>query len=128
MSSQLSENPEIGVEQLSGWDYFLKCLRHYADFTGRARRSEYWYFTLFSALVSFALSFGDMMIGLYSLEAGLGLLSGLYQSCDHHPLIGRFRAKIARCGAQWLVVPHLLHNHWDFRALILALPRFRTRR
>jgi len=106
MSSQLSENPEIGVEQLSGWDYFLKCLRHYADFTGRARRSEYWYFTLFSALVSFALSFGDMMIGLYSLEAGLGLLSGLFSLVIIIPSLAVFVRRLHDVGRSgwWFLI------------------------
>ena len=30
--------------------YFLYCLQHYAEFNGRARRSEYWYFVLFNLL------------------------------------------------------------------------------
>lgn len=37
--------------------YFLYCLQHYADFSGRARRSEYWFFVLFNFLVSFVLGF-----------------------------------------------------------------------
>ena len=37
--------------------WFLKCLRQYADFHGRARRKEYWYFTLFYLLFTIALSF-----------------------------------------------------------------------
>lgn len=37
--------------------WFLKCLRQYADFNGRARRKEYWYFTLFYLLFLIALSF-----------------------------------------------------------------------
>lgn len=32
------------------------CLGKYATFSGRASRSEYWYFVLFTALVSFALA------------------------------------------------------------------------
>ncbi len=32
------------------------CMRKYADFHGRARRSEYWYFSLFNFLISLALS------------------------------------------------------------------------
>ena len=32
------------------------CFRKYADFSGRASRSEYWYFALFIALVSTALT------------------------------------------------------------------------
>lgn len=27
--------------------WFVKCIRNYATFSGRARRAEYWYFTLF---------------------------------------------------------------------------------
>ena len=32
------------------------CFSKYADFSGRARRSEYWYFVLFSMIVSAVLS------------------------------------------------------------------------
>lgn len=32
--------------------WFFKCLRHYADFSGRAGRTEYWMFTLFSVIFS----------------------------------------------------------------------------
>ncbi len=32
-------------------DYVKTVFKKYADFKGRARRSEYWYFTLFNALV-----------------------------------------------------------------------------
>ena len=45
--------------------YFLYCLQHYADFNGRARRSEYWYFVLFNFIVS-------ILIGLL-----LGVIAGL---------------------------------------------------
>ena len=45
--------------------YFLYCLQHYADFTGRARRAEYWYFVLFNFIVS-------ILIGL-----SLGVIAGL---------------------------------------------------
>jgi uncharacterized membrane protein YhaH (DUF805 family) len=32
------------------------CLKHYADFDGRARRSEFWWFFLFCSLVTVALT------------------------------------------------------------------------
>ena len=35
--------------------YFLYCLKHYADFGGRARRSEYWYFQLFNFLIEIGI-------------------------------------------------------------------------
>jgi uncharacterized membrane protein YhaH (DUF805 family) len=42
--------------------WYLKVLRQYADFTGRARRREFWMFTLFNALI---------MIGLMILTGAL---------------------------------------------------------
>lgn len=35
--------------------WFIKCLKHYADFKGRARRKEYWYFTLFNCIFAMIL-------------------------------------------------------------------------
>jgi uncharacterized membrane protein YhaH (DUF805 family) len=36
--------------------YFLDVLKNkYALFNGRARRAEYWYFTLFNVIISFVL-------------------------------------------------------------------------
>jgi uncharacterized membrane protein YhaH (DUF805 family) len=32
-------------------DWYLKVLRQYADFDGRARRQEYWMYTLFNILI-----------------------------------------------------------------------------
>jgi len=38
--------------------YFLNALKnHYADFNGRARRAEYWYFFLFNVVISFVIGF-----------------------------------------------------------------------
>ena len=37
-------------------NYFLEALGKYAVFSGRARRSEYWYFVLFTCLIAFALA------------------------------------------------------------------------
>ncbi len=48
---------------MSGFDYFVKVLKNYTNFEGRARRSEYWYFTLFSIIISIVLSFADVAIG-----------------------------------------------------------------
>ncbi len=33
-------------------NYYLAVLKKYAEFNGRARRSEYWYFVLFNILIS----------------------------------------------------------------------------
>ncbi len=53
-----SVGPDVVEEDLSGWDYFTRCLgSRYVVFSGRARRSEYWYFTLFIALLMLCIMF-----------------------------------------------------------------------
>ncbi len=52
---------------------------HYADFTGRASRSEYWWFALFSILVSIGISIaraiaGDVVGGILGLLFVLALI------------------------------------------------------
>jgi len=44
--------------------YYLIVLKKYADFNGRARRSEYWYFALFNLLIYYLLIF----IGIYTFN------------------------------------------------------------
>jgi uncharacterized membrane protein YhaH (DUF805 family) len=55
------------------------CFRKYVDFGDRAKRSEYWYWTLFSIILSIfvsildAIEFGKIFAA-FSLVASLGLL------------------------------------------------------
>jgi uncharacterized membrane protein YhaH (DUF805 family) len=39
------------------------CFSKYVEFTGRARRSEFWYFVLFSLIVNAATSIIDLSVG-----------------------------------------------------------------
>ena len=53
-------------------DWYLKVVRdNYANFSGRARRSEYWYYALCNFLISLVLQVVDYFIGF-------GLLGGIY--------------------------------------------------
>ena len=38
------------IEQYNAIDWFMKAFRSYAKFSGRARRKEYWYFSLISSI------------------------------------------------------------------------------
>jgi len=44
-------------------NYYLKVLKQYADFNGRARRKEYWMFVLFNFIVGFLISITGGMMG-----------------------------------------------------------------
>jgi uncharacterized membrane protein YhaH (DUF805 family) len=61
---------------MNPFNYFIDVLKKYATFSGRARRSEYWYFILFSNLISFALLFLDGGLGTEFLSTifSLGVL------------------------------------------------------
>jgi uncharacterized membrane protein YhaH (DUF805 family) len=58
--------------------WYLDVLKKYAVFDGRARRSEYWFFNLFSFLIVLVLIFLDVYMASANPETGIGLLSGLY--------------------------------------------------
>ena len=53
-------------------NYFIGALKKYADFTGRARRQEYWMFVLIYMVINIVLA----VLGLELISAivGLGLL------------------------------------------------------
>lgn len=61
----------------NNFEYYKNAIKNkYAQFSGRARRSEYWYFVLFNFLISIAISIvasllgndiKDLASGLYSL-------------------------------------------------------------
>lgn len=43
-------SPSKPTEQYNAIDWCVKALRNYIKFSGRARRKEYWYFTLISSI------------------------------------------------------------------------------
>ena len=45
-------------------DYFIGALKKYADFTGRARRKEYWMFFLFYMIFYIGLIVIDVVLGM----------------------------------------------------------------
>ncbi len=58
--------------------YKQALLRNYATFSGRARRKEYWYFTLGNAIAALVLTMVDLGAGTFNEELEIGLFSGLY--------------------------------------------------
>lgn len=57
--------------------WYLDVLKKYAVFQSRARRKEYWMFTLFSMLIYIGLMIIEGILGMGS-EGGIGLLSLFY--------------------------------------------------
>lgn len=58
---------------------FVSVFRNWSNFSGRACRSEYWFFTLSVFLITLIVSLVEIMTGTYNEEIGYGPLSGLFQ-------------------------------------------------
>ena len=54
--------------------YYLKCLKKYADLSGRASRREYWHFFKINFLITMILG----VIARINPNAGLGMISLVY--------------------------------------------------
>lgn len=58
-------------------NWYIAVIKKYAVFAGRARRKEYWLFTLFNLLIAMGCGFLDGMLGMVG-SLGLGPIGGIY--------------------------------------------------
>ena len=58
--------------------WYLKVLNQYADFSGRARRMEYWMFVLFNVIFAFVATVIDNILGTAVEGVGYGMVYALY--------------------------------------------------
>ena len=65
--------------------WYLSVLKNYVDFDGRARRSEYWYFTLFNLAVCVVLALFDILV---SKIVGFQFLRAIYSLAVLLPALG----------------------------------------
>lgn len=82
-------------------NYWLDCLNKYAEFSGRARRAEYWMFTAFNILFSIGLQIVDVLLGTG------GILGGLFSLAILLPGLAVFVRRMhdtGRSGWWWLIL------------------------
>jgi len=58
---------------------FISVFTNWSNFSGRACRSEYWYFYLSVILIASILGFVEGYIGIFNEEMGYGPLTALFQ-------------------------------------------------
>ncbi len=58
--------------------WFFAAVKKYAVFKGRARRKEFWYFTLFYIIFSLIAGIVDALAGTQVPTMGIGLISIIY--------------------------------------------------
>ena len=73
-------NQDQSEEQFNMIDWFVKCLKNYANFTGRARRKEYWFFTLAYLICMIITLVIDAVLGSNGLLTVLFILAMIVPS------------------------------------------------
>lgn len=68
-------------------NWFLTVLKKYVVFSGRSGRPEFWWFTLIYVIVSLALGFVDLQLGLL-IAGGAGMLSTIFSLATLLPVLG----------------------------------------
>jgi uncharacterized membrane protein YhaH (DUF805 family) len=52
-------------------EWYIKCLKNYTVFSGRARRKEYWNFLLFNIVIGVLLALIDSQVGTSGILLGI---------------------------------------------------------
>ena len=89
-------------------EWYVKCIKQYATFTGRARRTEFWMFALANFLIA-------ILIGLIGFILNTDILSSLYSLLVLVPNIAvgvRRLHDIGKCGWWHLIVLIPIVNLW----------------
>ena len=86
-------------------NWYLDVLKKYFVFQGRARRKEYWMFTLFNMLAYIVLMIVEGVLGMGG-EGGIGLLSTIYTLAVLLPALGVSVRRLHDTGRSgwWLLI------------------------
>jgi len=88
-------------------NWYLKVLNMYADFSGRARRKEYWLFVLFNMFFLIVAITLDNVLGLTVNESPFGTLYFLYALATFIPALAvnvRRLHDIGKSGMMLLII------------------------
>jgi uncharacterized membrane protein YhaH (DUF805 family) len=81
--------------------WYLGVVKKYAVFTGRARRKEYWMFTLFNVIIGIGISLAETLLG------GSGMIVNIYYLAVMLPsfAVGVRRMHDTDHRGWWLLLP-----------------------
>lgn len=86
-------------------EWYLKCWRQYADFSGRARRKEYWMFVLFDAIFALSAVILDNILGLTIGGLFYGVIYLLYSLAVLVPRLAVFVRRMHDIGKSgWMIL------------------------
>ena len=92
------------IKKKNPWQYFIGVFRKYAVFKGRARRAEYWWFTLFNTIFSVVLTVIDSVFDIHIL-GNQGLLGTLWSLAVLIPAYSVLARRMHDCNKSgWFVL------------------------
>lgn len=100
------------------FDWYLKCIKdHYADFEGRARRTEYWMFFLVNVLIS-------IVVGVVGRIIHVPIIGSLYGLAVLVPglAVGARRLHDTGKSAWWWLVGLIPFIGWIWLIVLFAIP------
>lgn len=99
--------------------WFIKCIRNYVNFSGRARRREYWYFELYSLLLLLIAALLDRLLfgSPYKLFYGL---AGLFLFLPNLAVMARRLHDVGR-SARILIWYYVLGLVWTVALVVSGL-------
>lgn len=86
--------------------FFDPILKQYFDFKGVATRKQFWLFIFFSILFGFMFTILDAALGWYDVDAGVGILSSLFNLFIFIPSLAIMARRLHDAGfsAWWLLL------------------------
>lgn len=89
----------MDFEEIKKW--YMEALTKYVEFSGRARRKEFWTFTLVNFVISIILSLLDAMVGM-----GIGFIGTLFSLAIILPSIAVGIRRLHDIGKEgwWLLI------------------------
>jgi len=102
--------------------HFFEVLRKYFVFTGRAGRSEFWFFSLFYVSTLIMAVLVDVLIGTFDENTGFGLFSGSFFIATLSPMLGVHVRRLHDTGRNgWWVLLGLVPVVGSFTLFVLVL-------
>lgn len=93
MENAINSTAQNGTSPMTFFESILVCFKKYAEFNGRASRSEFWWFMLFITLVASALAYaGETFVSIFLIATLLPLLA-----------VGARRLRDAGINVWWLL-------------------------
>jgi uncharacterized membrane protein YhaH (DUF805 family) len=103
-------------------NWYLKVLKQYADFNGRARRKEYWMFALFNVIFIAAAIILDNVLGLTIGELPYGVFYFLYSLAILIPGLAVYVRRLHDIGKSgWMILIALIPIVGPIWLLVLTL-------